>query len=159
MSKSFGSLTSRPLGLACAMLSLSGTIAAQASDTTATSAPKKAKVVVVTAAQALTVVRDPLSGVLRAPTSVELEALQQTAPATDTSEVRAASIKTHEATGARGLGLGESAFSFAVARRAKDGTILQDCVTGPQEAARIQKAPVLRTSSKATKNSKELPRE
>ena len=159
MSKAIRSSVSRPLSVACAMFCLSGAVAAQASDSAAASAPKKAKVVVMTAAQALTVVRDPLSSVLRAPTSEEMKSLQESGVTSDTSEVRPTSIKVHQGTGARGIGLGESAFSFTVARRAADGTIFQDCVTGPQEAARTQKAPVMRTSSKVTKNTKELPRE
>lgn len=156
MSKTSNVPAYRPIGLACALIA-SGLGAPCWADEAPAAKPaptKQGKVVVLTAAQALTVVRDPLSGVLRAPTEEERQALTQSpnaATAPTSSEPQVLQTKVHEPTGARGVLLGETTMSYVVVRRNADGTLTEMCVTGPEAAARAMKAPL------AAK--KELPRE
>lgn len=150
---SASSTTLRPIALACAIAACGVAAPAWAQDaaTKAASPSKKTTVTIITAAQALTVVRDPLSGVLRAPTDEERQALMQSASTSVATEPGAAQAKIHEPTGARGLKLGENTFSYVVVRRNPDGSMTEICVTGPEAAAKAVQAPAIST--------KELPRE
>lgn len=143
----------RPIALACAFAAASAAAPSWADDAAAKSAApsKKTTVTVITAAQALTVVRDPLSGMLRAPTDEERASLTRTAPAAATTEPGPEQAKVHAPTGSRGLKLGENTLSYVVVRRNADGSMTEVCVTGPDAAAKAVMAP--------TSSTKELPRE
>lgn len=91
------------------------------------------------AQEGMTVVRDPQTGKLRAPTSAELRAL------------RAAAVKLHaniepvqpaqptkstvRPDGTRAIHLGERGMVYSVMRRNADGTLAGRCVKGEQAAA------------------------
>ncbi|MES2319075.1 MAG: hypothetical protein V4631_16485 [Pseudomonadota bacterium] len=80
----------------------------------------------------VTVVRDPLTGKLRAPTAAELRALRSTivrVPPLD--EVRS----TKRADGTRAINLGERGMVYSVTTRKSDGTLAGRCVKGHEAAA------------------------
>lgn len=151
-------------GLACAVAALAHSSLASAQEMKAASPAKKAKVVVIGAEQAMTVVKDPLSGVLRPPTDEERAALIDSSAVTG-PDVRPGSIRDH-ASGARGIGVGEATMTFAVVTRNADGTLTEHCVQGPEQAKQVMKAAprkaVANSRTNKTTNEttdKELPRE
>ena len=83
----------------------------------------------------MTVVRDPVTGKLRAPTSAELRALrgQQVKPETAMEPVQPAK-STVRPDGTRAIHLGERAMVYSVMRRNADGTLAGHCVKGAEAA-------------------------
>jgi hypothetical protein len=83
----------------------------------------------------MVVVRDPVSGQLRAPTAAEFQALQ---PPPAASAARGAAttapVVTVRPDGSRSVRLGEESLVYAVATRAADGTLDTQCVTGAAAA-------------------------
>jgi hypothetical protein len=109
------------------------------------------------ASPGLRVVKDPVTGELRAPTGEEAAALQSAAPV----DARGASVvrrglatgkinpqRVTHANGMMSLELDESTLSYSVARRNADGTTDWVCVTGPEAAAAALAA---KTTSKDAK--------
>lgn len=151
-------------GLACAVAALAHSSLASEQESKPASPVNKSKVVVVSVEQAMTVVKDPLTGVLRPPTDEERAALIDSTAVTG-PDVRPGSIRDHES-GARGIGVGEATMTFAVVTRNADGTLTEHCVQGPEQAKQIMKAApgkaVAHSRTNKTSNStadKELPRE
>lgn len=102
----------------------------------------------------LVVVRDPETGMLRAPTAAELEAMA--ARASRQAEVRigaaAAPQQKAHASGARGVRLTDDFMSYAVVTRAADGRLVKQCVDGAQNIpAALDAAPNAASSSHAAK--------
>lgn len=88
----------------------------------------------------LTVVKDPDTGLLRAPTADEFKALQAQSirdNAGKAAQVQAAPVVIQRADGATRLTLGENHMSYAVVTRNADGTLTEQCVTGADAANRI----------------------
>ncbi len=106
----------------------------------------------------LTVVRDPDTGLLRAPTADEFKALQAQsirdnagkAAQVQAAQVQAAPVAIQRADGATRLTLGENHMSYAVVTRNADGTLTEQCVTGADTANKI----VSGKSVSTTKNAK-----
>lgn len=84
----------------------------------------------------MTVVRDPQTGKLRAPTSAELRALngQKVKPETNFEPVQPAK-STVRPDGTRALHLGERGMVYSVMRRNDDGSLSGHCVKGEEAAA------------------------
>ena len=90
-------------------------------------------------AAALRVVRDPVTGRLRAPTPEEAQAMQARAAASARPAAEPREIRSKH--GARGLVLGEAAMSTQAARRNDKGGIDTTCVDNEESVARFLKAP------------------
>ena len=89
-----------------------------------------------TAAAALTIVKDPDTGVLRAPTAEEAAALLAAPRFTSFARVIAPAPRAYVTpSGGRGMTLGESTLGSALARHNADGTLNETCVTGPASLA------------------------
>lgn len=84
------------------------------------------------APQALTVVRDPETGALRAPTATELAALQ--AKARMAAKTAPKPLVRAYASGAHSARLPSDLASYSVATRLADGSISSDCVQGADSA-------------------------
>jgi len=101
-------------------------------------------------ASGMRVVKDPVTGLLRAPTNEELKAqLQQEAKArgagaASPSQVGIVSRTTptlvRRADGSRKLELTEDSMTYSVMTRNPDGTLNMNCVTGEDSAERALKA-------------------
>ena len=88
----------------------------------------------------MTVVKDPDTGLLRAPTADEFKALQAQSireNAGKAAQVQEAPVAIRRADGATRLTLGENHMSYAVVTRNADGTLTEQCVTGADTANRI----------------------
>ena len=86
----------------------------------------------------MVVVRDAVTGQLRAPTAAEFQALQaQPVPASKTA--RKAAVTSPSITtlpnGTRTMSVGEDLMTYSVVRRADDGALTMLCVTGADAAA------------------------
>lgn len=85
------------------------------------------------AQEGMTVVRDPLTGRLRAPTAAELRALH----GDDVKQPQmVAPQSTRRPDGTRVINLGERAMVYAVMTRNADGSLAAQCVKGDQDAAK-----------------------
>lgn len=81
------------------------------------------------------VVRDPVTGELRAPSAAELRALRAT-PAPGTAQTGAQPPQpVVRADGTRALRLGDGGMVYSVATRGADGQLKEHCVSGSQAAA------------------------
>jgi hypothetical protein len=84
----------------------------------------------------MTVVRDKLTGKLRAPTSAELHALRGQLMKPETAMTPVQPTKsTVRPDGTRAIHLGERGMVYAVMRRNDDGSLTGHCVKGEQAAA------------------------
>jgi len=106
-------------------------------------------------ADALTVVRDRETGMLRAPTAAEVQNLQRRAEALQAARIGAAApvaeplLRTH-ASGARSARLTPEFASYSVVRKNADGTLDQSCVQGTDAAAKaMSPLPVAQRSTAA----------
>lgn len=97
------------------------------------------------AAPALKVVKDPVTGQLRAPTAEEAAALDAKSSGTST-DVRRGLItgtvnpqKVYHADGTVELELDENSMSYTVVRRNPDGSLSMACVTGREAAEQAKK--------------------
>ncbi|WP_157615324.1 post-PEP-CTERM-1 domain-containing protein [Rhizobacter sp. Root404] len=107
------------------------------------------------------VVRDPVTGVLRAPTHEEFKAMQDEekaaraaarTPSTAAAEAAAAPVRIQGANGAKGVRAGDAFLSYSVVTRQADGSLDTACVTGAEAAEKIVLAkPTAATSAKASK--------
>ena len=108
------------------------------------------------------VVRDPVSGQLRAPTHEEFKAMQDEekaaraaarTPATAAAEAAAAPVRVQGPGGAKGVRAGDAFLSYAVVTRQADGSLDTACVTGAEAAEKLVLAkPAAATSAaKSTK--------
>ena len=106
------------------------------------------------------VVRDAVTGELRAPTHEEFKAMQEEekaakaaarAAGTESAEAApAAPTRVQRADGSKGMRVGDAFLSFAVVTRKADGTLAMDCVTGADAAEKVVKG-----KTPAAKNTKE----
>ncbi len=83
----------------------------------------------------MTVVRDPESGQLRAPTPAELRELQGPEMARRTMAPSQRAQPTIRPDGTRGVVLGERGMVYSVVTRGQDGKLHQQCVQGEDAAA------------------------
>jgi hypothetical protein len=82
----------------------------------------------------MVVVRDPVTGQLRAPTAAEFQALQAAAPKSVTSQVLAPPRVISKADGTRQVRLGQGNMVYSVVNRDGEGQLHQLCVSGPADA-------------------------
>lgn len=87
--------------------------------------------------EGMVVVRDPVTGQVRAPTPDELRALRAKAPAPAALGAGAAQgpAALSARNGARGVRLGEKSMVYEVVARGADGTLSSQCVQGEAAAA------------------------
>ena len=92
----------------------------------------------------MTVVRDPQTGKLRAPTAAELRAMRGTVE--QPSMVAPEPLKsTVRADGSRAIDLGERGMVYSVMKRNADGSLAARCVKGGEAAARaVEQLPEVR---------------
>jgi hypothetical protein len=83
----------------------------------------------------MTVVRDPATGQLRAPTAAELRALQQASGQARRTGPDQARPPTVRPDGVKAATLGERGMVYSVITRAPDGSLHQHCVEGEGAAA------------------------
>ena len=94
------------------------------------------------------VVRDPVTGQLRAPTHEEFKKMQEeeraakaSAPAARATSAASASasapVQMQRADGSRGMRVGKAFMSYAVVTRKSDGSLDMDCVTGDESAQMV----------------------
>ncbi len=100
------------------------------------------------------VVRDAVTGELRAPTAEEFQALEAAeanarrgAPAAP----REAPVARRSVHGAHGFRVGDRFMTYSVIKRNADGTTSLVCVTGEDAADRVLRAPQAATSTAAHK--------
>lgn len=102
------------------------------------------------------IVRDPVTGQLRAPTAEEFKAIEaQEAKARAALEASqpsaaqppAAPVEIRANNGAIGLRLGDSFMTYSVMKRNADGSMTLHCVTGPDAAQTILMAPPAATDT------------
>lgn len=87
----------------------------------------------------MTVVRDPQTGKLRAPTAAELRALRGGVERPRTMLPPQSTVRPD---GTRAIDLGERGMVYSVMTRNADGTLAAHCVKGEQAAAKaIEKKP------------------
>lgn len=92
------------------------------------------------------VVRDPVTGRLRAPTAEEFKAMQaqeaarQRAAGVQPAAARAPINVVRRADGSSSARLDESTMTYSVVTRAADGKFTEHCVTGAHAADRLVKA-------------------
>ena len=99
----------------------------------------------------LRVVKDPVTGALRAPTADELKAMEALeAKAAESAAPAAAPVPLRAANGAVGFRVGDQFLTYSVATRKADGTLNIHCVTGEKAAVKLLSAPQS-TSSKSAK--------
>jgi hypothetical protein len=103
------------------------------------------------------VVRDPVTGQVRAPTHEEFKAMQdeeKAAKAVSRSAVSApadpaaTASKVRRADGSLGMRVGESFLSFAVVTRKTDGSLAMDCVTGADAAEQVVRGKIAPSKNK-----------
>lgn len=95
------------------------------------------------------VVRDAVTGELRAPTAEEFKAMEA-AEANARRGARAipqAPVARRSPQGAHGFRVGDQFMTYSVARRNADGTTSMVCVTGEDAAHNVLKAPQAATST------------
>ena|ERR1700712_871997 len=110
-------------------------------------------------AQGMRIVRDPVTGQLRAPTAEEYQAMQAeeakaSAARKAVAPAAAAPVPVRRADGSVKLMLDESNMSYSVVTRNADGSLTEQCVTGVAEAQKAlsgKKVSVVKNG----KNSKE----
>jgi hypothetical protein len=92
---------------------------------------------------AMTVVRDPQTGKLRAPTADEVRALRASTLKPNAQPVLPAPkpTATTRPDGTRAINLGERAMVFAVMTRGADGKLAGHCVRGEDAAAKAVEQP------------------
>lgn len=106
----------------------------------------------------LRVVRDPVTGQLRAPTAEEATAMDErdaaaraaqpaAAPATGAAE-SAVPMEFRQSNGVR-YRVGDTFLSYSVVKRSADGTLDLQCVTGEEAALKLLKAPQSATAKPA----------
>jgi hypothetical protein len=95
----------------------------------------------VRAQEEMVVVRDPLTGELRAPTPAERKALAAAPNAALRTAAPLAPQAIRNADGSRKVRLGERGQVYEVVRRAPDGTLAGQCVHGAQAASRALAKP------------------
>ena len=78
----------------------------------------------------MVVVRDPLTGQLRAPTADELKELRAKTPATTGFAAPRAPATISRRDGARGVRLGDKDMVYEVVTRGPDGKLTSECVHG-----------------------------
>jgi hypothetical protein len=95
------------------------------------------------------VVRDPVTGQVRAPTHEEFKTMQDEEKAEKAAksvsrsassapaDAAAATSQVRRADGSLGMRVGESFLSFAVVTRKTDGSLAMDCVTGADAAEEV----------------------
>lgn len=105
------------------------------------------------APQRATVVKDPTTGKLRAPTAEEAAELAATpAPSSARSARRAAPAEVQLPNGGVSLEVDDSLMMYSVARRNPDGSMTYQCVTGDKAArSLVRKAGPQPAVSKAVK--------
>lgn len=80
--------------------------------------------------ESMVVVRDPLTGQLRAPTADELKELRARTPATTGFAAPRTPATISRRDGARGVRLGEKDMVYEVVTRGPDGKLTSECVHG-----------------------------
>jgi hypothetical protein len=80
--------------------------------------------------EGMVVVRDPLTGQLRAPTADELKALRAKTPAAAGLAAPGLPAAVSRSDGSRGLRLGEKGMVYDVVTRGPDGKLTRECVQG-----------------------------
>jgi hypothetical protein len=80
--------------------------------------------------EGMVVVRDPLTGQLRAPTADELKELRARTPATAGLAAPRPPATVSRSDGSRGVRLGERGLVYDVVTRGPDGTLTHECVQG-----------------------------
>ena len=86
--------------------------------------------------EGMVVVRDPLTGQLRAPTADELKELRAKTPATAGLAGPRAPATVSRRDGSRGVRLGEKNMVYEVVTRGPDGKLTSECVHGEADPAR-----------------------
>ena len=98
----------------------------------------------------LTVVRDPETGLLRAPTADELSAMQLRAAKSQSLRVApAVPMQKYHSSGARGARMTDDFMSFAVAVRKADGSVDTQCFETKQAAEAALNTPLARPQTAA----------
>ena len=98
----------------------------------------------------LTVVRDPESGLLRAPTADEFNAMQLRAAESQSLRVApAVPMQKYRSNGARGARMTDDFMSFAVAVRKADGSVDTQCFETKQAAEAALNTPLARPQAAA----------
>lgn len=80
--------------------------------------------------EGMVVVRDPLTGKMRAPTTEELKELRARAPATTGLAAPRTPTAVSRRDGSRGVRLGEKNMVYEVVTRGPDGKLTSECVHG-----------------------------
>ena len=84
------------------------------------------------------IVKDPVTGQLRAPTAEEFQAMQEQEAKEKASKPAAAAaapmVERRAANGAVGFQLGDEFMTYSVVKRNADGTMTTHCVTGADAA-------------------------
>jgi hypothetical protein len=80
--------------------------------------------------EGMVVVRDPLTGKMRAPTPEELKELRAKAPATAGMAAPRTPAAVSRRDGSRGMRLGEKSMVYDVVTRGPDGKLTSECVQG-----------------------------
>ena len=101
-------------------------------------------------AQGLSVVRDPETGRLRAPTPAEMRALQGAGAARLQPPAQPAMVTG--ADGRRHVRLGERALVYSLIQRGADGQLDQHCVNGIDAAERALNQPVRNNADKEARH-------
>lgn len=86
-----------------------------------------------TAQEGMTVVRDPQTGKLRAPTAAELRAMQSKMPQPSMASPRPQSSVRPD--GTRSLNLGDRGMVYSVVTRSPDGKLVRKCIKDGQAAS------------------------
>jgi hypothetical protein len=97
------------------------------------------------------VMRDPVTGQLRAPTHEEFKQMQEderaakaSSPAARTAPASiAAPVQLQRQDGSRGMRVGKAFMSYAVVTRKSDGSLDMDCVTGDESAQKVVQGAVV----------------
>jgi hypothetical protein len=80
--------------------------------------------------EGMVVVRDPLTGKMRAPTADELKELRAKAPATAAMAAPRTPATVSRRDGSHGVRLGEKSMVYEVVTRGPDGKLTSECVRG-----------------------------
>ena len=117
-------------------------------------------------AAGMRVVRDPVTGQVRAPTHEEFKAMQDEEKAARAAARTAGSAsagataapapsQVRRADGSVGMRVGESFLSFAVVTRKTDGSLDMDCVTGADTAEQVVRGKAPQTKKKEHRHDQE----
>jgi len=97
---------------------------------------------IVNAAEGMTVVRDPETGQLRAPTAEEAQALGAVGGSPlKSSSLAVEAVQSPLPGGGVSMQLDESTMMYSVARRNGDGSVDRYCVDGHDKAEKVMNAP------------------